>query len=106
MERKLGYMYVDSCDNLCYFVRNDNKWVQRFYDNIYDDNYLMDLAHRIDDIDSRCHKCYYEICNVDLDKLKDNDYYHMNLIKWHLLSAKNELDAAMKICKKHLRSEV
>lgn len=52
MEHKLGYMYVDHCDNLLYFVSNDNEWVKRFHDNINDDNYFMH-SHRIDDIDSR-----------------------------------------------------
>ena len=51
MEPKLGDMYIDHCDNLCYFVHNGDKWVKRFYDNINDDNYFMDLVHRIDDID-------------------------------------------------------
>lgn len=106
MERKLGYMYVDSCDNLCYFVYNGNKRVKRFYDNINDDNYFIDSAHRIDAIDSKCHElsCLLsnDIFNADSDKSKNSDYYDMTFIKRHLLSAKNELDAAMKICKKHL----
>ena len=106
MEPKLGDMYIDSCDNLCYFVYNGNKWVKCFYDNINDDNYFMDLAHRIDDIDSKCHELYCllanDISNADSNKSKDSDYYDMTFIKRHVLSAKNELDEAMKVCKKHL----
>lgn len=30
MEPKLGDMYIDRCDNLCYFVYNGNKWVKCF----------------------------------------------------------------------------
>lgn len=103
MEPKLGDMYIDSCNDLCYFVYNGNKWVKCFYNNINEDNYFMDLAHRIDDIDSKCHELFCllsdNIFNADLD---NSDYYDMNFIKWHLLSAKNGLDEAMKICKKHL----
>lgn len=66
----------------------------------------MDLAHRIDDIDSKCHElsCLLsnDISNADLNKSKDSDYYDMTFIKWHVSSAKNELDEAMRVCKKHL----
>lgn len=110
MEPKLGDMYIDSCNDLCYFVYNGNKWVKCFYNNINDDNYFMDLAHRIDDIENKCYELYCllaeDTLNADLDKSKDSDYYDINFIKWHLLSAQNKLDASMKICKKHLRSEV
>ena len=39
MKPKLGDMYIDSCNDLCYFVYNGSKWVKCFYNNINDDNF-------------------------------------------------------------------